>query len=247
MTMLTIYEIDGDRHAIDERGEWVGAIAAADAGDPGVFARIYGGLGSIYHVEDPPPNLFFHRHWGQIFANPERLPRGTKNVLLENTREWRQKWLSAEPVEPIFGRCSEEVAEAWDLQPRLEPDRAAELLAECLTEECPHYHRAMLLAKGCSSRNSRGIVNFYRHRCTDYDRRLKDGGDRLTLTIRYNRELMEIVTFIRSKKDEIALAPNSKWNHMEIFEKLARLDLDGIYREALRQIDGLRMAEAQER
>lgn len=242
--MLTIYEFGDSRHAIDDRGEWAGAIHA-DAIDRACFVRIYGGLGTIYHVEDPPPNLFFHRHWGQIFTNPERLPQGTKNVLVENTAEHYRDWLQAGPVEPIFGERSEEIAEAWEFRPRPDPDGAARSLAERLTEECPHYHRAALLAKGCGrSRTPQEICNFYRHRCADYDSKLREGGDRLTLTIRYHRELMDIVTFVKGKKAEIALAPKSGWNHMEIFEELAQLDHDRIFREALRQINERRAEQA---
>lgn len=51
--------------------------------EPGVFANIFGGHGTIIHQSSPPPNPFFVNDWGDVFSNPALLPKGTKNVFLD--------------------------------------------------------------------------------------------------------------------------------------------------------------------
>lgn len=64
-------------------GQCLGEILADDE-DYTTFAAIYGGLGDIIQQHDNPPNPFFVKSWGEVFANPEMLPSGVKNIFIDN-------------------------------------------------------------------------------------------------------------------------------------------------------------------
>lgn len=87
---------NGKLFAVNESGEFIGQIVNEISGDccdsptndePGTFARTFEGYGYIYHQDDNLPNPFFIKSWGQIFANPELLPIGTKNVFVDQGRD----------------------------------------------------------------------------------------------------------------------------------------------------------------
>lgn len=91
--MLIIVK-NNELYVIDKQGKFIGKIINSIAGgcnpnppydEPGTFAVVFGGHGYIYHVVDNPPNPFFNKSWGEIFQNPELLPKGTKNVFIDQS------------------------------------------------------------------------------------------------------------------------------------------------------------------
>ena len=62
-----------------------GCVENPPTEEAGLFDRIYGGNGDIYHQHDNPPNPFFYKSWGEVFENPEILPVGTKNVFIDQS------------------------------------------------------------------------------------------------------------------------------------------------------------------
>lgn len=92
-TMKLIVKND-ELFAVDQDDNFIGKIVNSIAGgcepnppsdEPGVFERIFGGGGYIYHVVDNPPNPFFNKSWGEVFENSELLPVGTKNVFIDQS------------------------------------------------------------------------------------------------------------------------------------------------------------------
>jgi hypothetical protein len=94
MLSITIFEdLDGEYafFATNAQGDCVGRITNDLSGgcvnspntDPSQFERVWGGQGTILHQEDNPPNPFFVESWSEIFENPDKLPEGTKNILLD--------------------------------------------------------------------------------------------------------------------------------------------------------------------
>jgi hypothetical protein len=86
---------DGDLFAVDEADNFIGKIINEISGkccdnpandEPGVFAKVFGGYGYIYHQEDNPPNPFFIKSWSSVFENPDLLPSGTKNIFIDQQR-----------------------------------------------------------------------------------------------------------------------------------------------------------------
>ena len=98
-------------------------------------------------------------------------------------------------------------------------------LAQRLSQECPHYKSAMLLAKSWAVSRGwlEGLAAFYRHNCTSYDAELKLGGDRITLGLKYHTNLLEILRFYKAHSDEILSCPTTS-TALEWHRALASLD-----------------------
>lgn len=89
-------------YAVENNGDFIGRIVnrtyciegvsgyCVENPEPetaGTFERCYSGLGYIYHQSDNPPNPFFVKFWNQVFDNPELLPKGTKNVFIDQSQD----------------------------------------------------------------------------------------------------------------------------------------------------------------
>lgn len=66
-------------------GVSVGSVIA-ESGDITRFHKIYQNLGQVFHKLAPAPNPFFIEDWADVFDNPELLPIGTVNVLIEESQ-----------------------------------------------------------------------------------------------------------------------------------------------------------------
>lgn len=91
--------------AVDESGNFIGKIVNEATGKccdnptqdtPGVFDRLFGGHGYIYHQSDNPPNPFFNRDWSEVFSNPEMLPTATKNVFVDQCKDAENDFYAVE-------------------------------------------------------------------------------------------------------------------------------------------------------
>lgn len=115
-----------------------------------------------------------------------------------------------------------------------------EVLSLRLFKECPHYKKAMLLAKSGAVRHNWAdeIVRFYRHNCCSYDSELKGqpvkGSEWEAVSIKHHNDLMEIMQFYKAHKDEI-LSCNSKSSILGTHRALANVDHNAVIQEVLKE------------
>ena len=123
---------------------------------------------------------------------------------------------------------------------------AAEALAKWLFDNCPHLASAMLLSKAGVLDSPRHIPGLYRHMCTPYNAMLAQGGDRVTLGLRYHNDLIEMLQFYQEHKETI-LSCECCSTALDEHKRLAAIDHASAISAVLTENDNRRSQEAMQR